>query len=108
MFWGYSASLTLDSNTVRDLQNSKLSNTASGVYNLNGNGAYIYFVCPVSYGALIDEDGSNSKFIVGNLPNSAFIRTNLNYTNSYNLTINYYVYRTSTIQYGQNIEIKIT
>lgn len=108
MFWGYSPDSSLTSTTIRDLQNSNLVLSANGTYNIDGNGEYIYFVVPQSFGSLIDEDGSNSRFLVGNLPNSSFVRVSINYVNTYNHTEAYYVYRTSTVQYGQNIEIKIT
>lgn len=108
MYWGVSSDTSLTSATVRNLASSNLTTSAIGTYTMNGDGKYIYFVCPSSFGALIEEDGSGSKFLVGNLQNSAFIRTTLNYTNTYNHTETYYVYRSTTVQYGSSIEIKIT
>ena len=76
-------------------------------FTMDGNGEYIWVVMPQSFGKVIESDGSNSKFIVGGLANSAWQLLSTNYTNSYNHTEPYYLYRTTTVQSGTRIKIEI-
>lgn len=113
IFYGVSALTSLTSNAqvealaVSPTGGSRLVSSIVQSFTVSGNSLYIYIVMPVSFGKAINEDGGSSRFVVGGLSNSAWSITPFTYTNSYGHAENYYVYRSSTIQAGTNIQINI-
>ena len=74
---------------------------------MDGNGEYIWIAMPQSFGLAINPDGTQSKFVVGGLANSAWEVFTTNYTNSFGHIEPYYLYRTTTVQFGTGISIII-
>ncbi len=113
IFWGTSSTDTaLNSSQILALPSSSTgdSSLVSGIQNsftVDGNGQYIWIAMPVSFGKAIESDGSNSRFIIGGLPNSFWDLFTVNFTNQYGYTSSYYLYRTSTISFGTSITIDI-
>lgn len=110
--WGYYSSGSLTSNSINFLQNVELRESVSGSYNfgVNSYGAsnvpsYLYFVYPKSYG-VVDyvEDVDNGFTYVP----SSFAISEVNYTNTYNYTEPYYVYRTNNKTYATDITWVVT
>ncbi len=113
IFWGVSATSTLLSNSeINALASSttggsKLASSLVQQFTMNGGGKYIWIAMPVSFGLAINSDGTGSRFVVGGLANSAWELFTTVYTNQYSHTEGYYLYRTSTVQFGSGIDIKI-
>lgn len=113
VYWGVlSQSTLLNSSQIISLSStatggSKLAADRSDVFSMNGDGKYIWIAMPQSFGKAIEEDYSNSKFIVGGLSNSAWEIFTTTFTNQYGHIEPYYLYRTSTIQFGTGISIEI-
>ena len=80
---------------------SELSNSRLQTKIMSGNGEYIWFAWEASLG---DTNG----FVVGGLPNSAFTKHIVSFTNAYGHTTNYITYRTNTVQNGTGINIQVT
>lgn len=113
MMWGTSSSdSALSSAEIIALPSSVSGGSAlvSGItrtFNMDGDGKYIWICHLASLGSAIDDDGNNSRFLVGGLPNSAWQRFTVSFTNSYGHTASYYLYRTDTVQFGTGINIQI-
>ncbi len=86
---------------------SKLVSDITESFTMNGGGEYIWIAQPQSFGKAIDADYGNSRFIVGGLPNSAWELFSMNFTNQYGHIEPFYLYRTSTVQFGAGIGIQI-
>lgn len=99
IFYGVSASEALDSAGILTLS-SELSTTLNQSRTFTAANAFIYFAWPASYG--------NGSFTVGGLPNSAWIKTTVSFTNSVNYTSDYFVYRSQFRQNGSNIAVVAT
>lgn len=108
IFWGSSPkSTTLTDGEIEGLSSNKLTNTIAQTFTMNGNGQYLWIVMPQSFGLAIEADGSNSRFVVGGLANSGWELFTTTYTNSYGHSEPYYLYRSTTIQFGTGLSIKI-
>lgn len=99
VYWGISASTSLDSSQIIAL-NSSFGTTRVKSFTINGDGQYIYYAYPASFG--------NATFTVNGLVNSAWTKTTLSFTNaSGNITL-FNIYRTNTVQNGDNIQISVS
>ena len=106
-FWGTNPNGgALDSSEIISLTNSntggsELSNTYTQSRLMDGNEEYIHFYWEESLG---DTNG----FLVGNLPNSAWTRHVVSFTNQYGYTTNYIGYVTFNPAFGTGIKIDVT
>ena len=80
---------------------SELSNSRLQTRTMDGNSQYIY-IC------WLESLGDTNGFIVNGLPNSAWTKQVVSFTNSYGHTENYITYRTNTVQFGTGINIEVT
>lgn len=106
MSWGIASTTSLDNSQIRNLH----TNTPAGAgrefrdgkgksVNISGNGQYIYFAYPASFGA--------ASFIVNNAPNTAWISNTVTYTNSSGNSSQFLIYRSTDVQFGTSIPITI-
>ena len=104
--WGIASTTTLDNSQIQNLH----TNTAAGAgrefrtgkgksVSISGNGQYIYFAYPASFGA--------ASFIVNNAPNTAWISNTVTYTNSSGNASQFLIYRSTDVQFGTSIPITI-
>lgn len=100
VYWGTSANQSLNNGEVNSLSGQMLSSSKNRAINVNGNGQYIYYCYPASWGDAI--------FTIGGLVNSAFTKTIQNITNQYGDVTSYAVWRSNTIQNGNNMNIQIS
>ena len=113
IFWGTNLiTTTLSDSQINLLSSSntggtKLSSSIAQSFLMDGNGEYIWIAMPQSFGLAINPDGTQSKFVVGGLANSAWDVFTTNYTNSFGHIEPYYLYRTTTVQFGTGISIII-
>lgn len=99
IFYGLSSDPTIDNAGILALTGA-LSTTRAQTRVFNASNQFIYFAWPAAYG-----DGS---FIVGNLPNSAWQKTTVQFTNSLGYTASYLVYRSEFAQNGAGISVQVT
>jgi hypothetical protein len=99
IFYGLSSDPAIDNAGILALTGA-LSTTRAQTRVFNASNQFIYFAWPASYG-----DGS---FIVGNLPNSAWQKTTVQFTNSLGYTASYLVYRSEFAQNGAGISVQVT
>lgn len=99
-YWGTSAFSTLNSAQIIALSNSSFSTSRVRSFTINGNGQYIYYCYPASFG--------DATFTVNGLVNTAWTKTVFSFTNASGATVSYNVYRTNTVQNGDNIQISIS
>jgi hypothetical protein len=106
MSWGIASTTSLDNSQIRNLH----TNTPAGAgrefrtvkgksVSISGNGQYIYFAYPASFGA--------ASFIVNNAPNTAWISNTVTYTNSSGNSSQFLIYRSTDVQFGTSIPITI-
>lgn len=113
IFWGTNLqSSALNSAQILALPSSptggsNLVSTPVNSFLMNGNGEYIWICYPSSFGKMIQNDGSLSRFFVGGLSNSFWNIFTVNFTNQYGYTSQYYLYRSSVPSFGTNISISI-
>ena len=100
-FWGTSPNTNLNSSDILGLSGDDLSGTYVQSRTFNGNDEYIWF----AWSELL---GDTNGFIVGNLPNSAFTKEIVPFTNDFGHTENYITYRTNFTQGGTGINIDVT
>ncbi len=98
VYWGTSANTSLTSSQVLALSNNTLSATKNRTITLNGNGQYIYYCYPVSFGDATFTFNGASVILE---------KTTLNVTNALGNTTLYNVYKTGAIQNGTNLNITI-
>ncbi len=103
-FWGVSAIATPASGAFIDtLANSELANDAHQSRNFDGQGQYLYFAWPASFGPptfLWGPAGSGDK-------STGWVKTTVSYTNSFGHTEDYDIYRSSFIQWGADIPVTV-
>jgi hypothetical protein len=113
IFWGTNPNaIVLSDNEINGLSASntggtKLATSLAQTFLMDGNGEYIWIVIPQSFGLAINPNGTQSKFIVGGLANSSWEVFSTTFTNTFGHSELYYLYRSSTIQFGIGIDIKI-
>lgn len=106
MSWGIASTTSLSNSQIQNLH----TNTAAGAgrefrtekgksVSISGNGQYIYFAYPASFGA--------ASFIVNNAPNTAWISNTVTYTNSSGNVSQFLIYRSTDVQFGTSIPITI-
>lgn len=106
MSWGIASTTSLDNSQIQNLH----TNTPAGAgrefrtgkgksVSISGNGQYIYFAYPASFGA--------ASFIVNNAPNTAWISNTVTYTNSSGNASQFLIYRSTDVQFGTSIPITI-
>jgi hypothetical protein len=106
MSWGIASTTNLNNSQIQNLH----TNTAAGAgrefrtgkgksVSISGNGQYIYFAYPSSFGA--------ASFIVNNAPNTAWISNTVTYTNSSGNASEFLIYRSTDPQFGTSIPITI-
>jgi hypothetical protein len=104
--WGIASTTNLSNSQIQNLH----TNTAAGAgrefrtgkgksVSISGNGQYIYFAYPSSFGA--------ASFIVNGSPNTAWISNSVTYTNSSGNTSQFLIYRSTDLMFGANIPITI-
>jgi len=91
-WWGTSVLDTFTGADILTLQNDELATNRQQTRAINGDGKYIWFAFPTSFGV--------PSFVVNGLPNSAFTISTVSHTNQSGNTQNYYVIRTNTVQNG--------
>jgi hypothetical protein len=111
-YWGYFPSGTLTNSTVSFLDNDSLQETISGSYNFGVNTygasnipAYLYFTYPKAYGVVDYVEDLDNGFTY--VPTS-FAITEINFTNQFNYTEPYYVYRTNNKTFATDITWNVT
>jgi hypothetical protein len=100
-YCGTNANTTLNNTEILALS-VEYSASRLKTWTQDGNGAYIYYCYPVSFG----DNDPNPPFLVGNLPNSSWQRTTQTVTLPGGVNVDYYIYRTLTIQNGTGISIQ--
>lgn len=98
VFYGLAASPALTNSEILDLTGA-LSTTRTQSSTFNAANQFIYFAWPAVFG-----DGN---FIVGNLPNSAWQKTVMQFTNALGYTASYFVYRSEFAQNGAGISVQV-
>lgn len=91
-FHGTSDNADLATLDISALQNSELSGTRLQTKVINGEGKYMVFAYPASFGV--------ATFIVNGLTNNAFTSVVRPFTNNLDITEDYIIYRTNTLQFG--------
>ena len=111
VYWGYHPSSTLDSSQIRTL-NSNLQEYASGTlefgvnfYAPSGTSTYLYLAFPKTMGTVQYVDDIDNGFTY--LPPSLTI-SEINFTNQYNYTTQYKVYRTNNKTFGSDLTWFVT
>jgi hypothetical protein len=100
-YWGTSASTTLDNAGVLALNNAFATNYDMDKTLDATGGKYMYFAVPTSFGL------DTSKFKVGGLANSDWVKTTIDFTNASGYKTSYDVFRSGNIQTGSAIEVVI-
>jgi hypothetical protein len=100
-YWGTSPNSMLNNSEILAL-NSEYTSSRLKTWSQNGNGEYIYYCYPNSFG----DNDPNPPFLVGNLPNSSWNRTTQTVTLPTGINVDYYIYRTLTVQFGSGIAIQ--
>ena len=106
MSWGIASTTSLSNSQIQNLH----TNTAAGAgrefrtgkgksVSISGNGQYIYFAYPSSFGA--------ASFIVNGSPNTAWISNTVTYTNSSGNVSQFLVYRSTDLMFGTSIPITL-
>ena len=97
---------------VSFLDNDSLQETISGSYNFGVNTygasnvpAYLYFTYPKAYGVIDYVEDLDNGFTY--VPTS-FAITEINFTNQFNYTEPYYVYRTNNKTFATDITWNVT
>lgn len=98
IFYGVSGAAELDNAGILALTGA-LSTTKAQSRTFSAANQFIYFAWPASYG-----DGS---FTVGGLPNSAWRKTAVQFTNAQGYTSSYFVYRSEFPQNGSGISVQV-
>lgn len=98
--WGTSANTSLSSAQILGLANESFDTNRDRSFTIDGNGEYIYYAYPQSYGA--------ATFHVNGLLNTAWTLFVVSHTNASGHTENYYVYRSNTIQNGTDILVEVS
>lgn len=98
-YWGTSASTSLNDAGILALS-GELATSRGKSFTQNGNGQYIYYVYPASWGA--------ATFTVNGLLNTDWTLTTQTHVNASGYSTSYYVYRTNTIQNGTGISIVVS
>lgn len=98
-YWGTNANGTLTNAEVLGLANNTLATTRNRTLTLNGNGEYIYYCYPASFG--------DASFSISGLASTAWTKSVQHVTNSFGNVTSYNVYRTNNIQNGTGIQIQI-
>ena len=97
-YWGVSANPNINDAQML-LLNKEFATAKSKSFILNGNGEYIYFAYPESFGdAVIKVNGLN---------NTAWTKTVRDFNNASGFTESYIIYNSDTVQNGINIEIQV-
>lgn len=97
-YWGTNANPNINDAQML-LLNKEFATTRSKSFILNGNGEYIYFAYPESFGdAVIKVNGLN---------NTAWTKTVRDFNNASGFTESYIIYNSDTVQNGINIEIQV-
>ena len=111
IYWGYHPSATLDSSQIRTL-NSNLQEYASGTlefgvnfYAPSGTAVYLYLAYPKYMGDIQYVDDIDNGFTY--LP-PAFNINEINFTNQYNHTAQYKLYRTNNKTFGDDLTWYVT
>lgn len=111
VYWGYHPSPTLDSSQIRTL-NSSLQEYASGTlefgvnfYAPSGTATYLYLAYPKYMGEVQYVDDIDNGFTY--LPPS-FNINEINFTNQYNYTTQYKLYRTNNKTFGNDLTWYVT
>lgn len=99
-WWGTDFNPTATSGLILALDNNEFSTTRAKSFTVNGEGEYIYYAYPASFGL--------ATFTVNGLLNTAWTLTVVSHTNASGHTENYNVYRTNTVQNGTGINIVVS
>lgn len=99
-YWGISSKATLTDADIIALSNKDFGTSKSLSASVDGNGNYIYFVFPTSFGV--------ASFKVNGLQNTAWTVTTRAFINSSGYSESYTIYRSNTVQFGTKIAIDIT
>lgn len=108
-YWGISGATGLTSSDILNLSNTGWTYvndnlTRKRLFQLNGDGEYIYYAYPQSLG---QSNGTNyPEFKTNGIINTAWELETINFTNSEGYTENYYVYRSTYKQNGYGIEVE--
>lgn len=100
-FYGTSPNLNIIDSEILSL-NSEFSTNRLKTWTQNGNGEYIYYCYPSSFG----DNDPDPPFLIGNLPNSGWLKTIRDIVISTGEIVEYIIYRTITTQNGSGIEIQ--
>jgi hypothetical protein len=98
--WGTSANTTLTTGQILGLANEAFDTNRNTSFTLDGNGEYLYYAYPSSYGV--------ATFTVNGLLNTAWTLSVVSHTNASGHTENYNVYRSNTIQNGTGISVGVS
>lgn len=107
IYFGTSPLTTLTSSQVVGLQSSRFASSLVQDFTISGGGEYIWICTPVILGVAMNADGSNTRFVVGGLPNSFWDRFEIPVTNAQGYTSQHYLYKSKTVSFGTNTSIKI-
>ncbi len=99
VYWGSKASNVLNNADILGLTNNALASAKARTITVDGNGQYIYYCYPASFG--------DANFVVGGLASSAWTKTVQDVTNALGNVTSYNVYRTNNVQNGTGINIQI-
>lgn len=98
-YWGTNANTSLDSTAILALS-GELSTSKTKSWSQNGNGQYIYYVYPASFGT--------ATFTVNGLLSTSWTLSVQSHTNASGYSSSYNVYRTNNVQNGTGIQIEVS
>lgn len=98
--WGTSELTSLNDAQILSLQGSELATGRNKSWLQNGNGEYIYYAYPTSFGA--------ATFTINGLLNTDFTLEQRDHVNAHGVTVPFNIYRTNSIQFGTGISFVVS
>ncbi|MFW6016608.1 MAG: hypothetical protein ACOCRK_09230 [bacterium] len=102
VFYGTYSGTSISDSDILNL-NSEFSTDRYKTWTQDGNGEYIYYIYPSSFG---DVSSGNAPFEINNLPNTAFTKEVRDIILSTGISVEYIIYRTDDVQNGTGIKIE--
>lgn len=98
-YWGTNSSTSILDADIIAMSKEFSTTRVKSVWSQNGNGEYIYYCYPASWGA--------AEFWVNGLLNTSWTLTTRAFVNSSGYSESFRIYRTNTVQYGTGIQIEV-
>lgn len=98
-YWGVASATALNSSDILSLS-GELATSRNQARTISGDGKYIFFAWPATWGM--------PTFKVNGLQSTAWVQSVQSHMNSKGYTTTYFVFRSTTVQYGSGIIIEVT